>query len=472
VHDDGSGGTKLGGVISVGSQWNTGYDNAAVVIDDGANSPVGRIVHIEGVKLTGSWLGDGFQIRAPKAIVQIENVWIDVQHGDDKCLTGNCLHTDAIQPYGGIQELRVDGLTAAGTAMQGVLLKNDYGGVNGNMYFKRVNFNDRNTYTYGTNIIWNMAGQDTTAKQIFLDPDTVWLRTNTQGQGLKTQAYPYPSTGVISSDSISTYETWPNWNSSKVSGQVVRNWDNTAPGKIRQGTPPSGDYVTSAMTGNNYVSPGYGGTVTPPSSGTVSLTGIQNGQTVSGNITVEAVPSNASGITQIAFYIDGMLNKRFDGTDAIEKDSPYCFYGDTGSCLPYDTTKLANGSHTIRAVMTYNSGSSTAETSVTFTVNNVTTPPPTTTDTTPPSAPTNLRVTSSSRRSVSLSWSPSTDNVGVTGYYVYRSGSLDPIQLVTGTSYVDMAVTPNKNYTYYVTAVDAQYNESVASNKVSASTRR
>jgi hypothetical protein len=85
VHDDGSGGTKLGGVISVGSQWNTGYDNAAVVIDDGANSPVGRIVHIEGVKLTGSWLGDGFQIRAPKAIVQIENVWIDVQHGDYKC---------------------------------------------------------------------------------------------------------------------------------------------------------------------------------------------------------------------------------------------------------------------------------------------------------------------------------------------------------------------------------------------------
>jgi hypothetical protein len=72
------------------------------------------------------------------------------------------LHTDAIQPYGGIQELRVDGLTAAGTAMQGVLLKNDYGGVNGNMYFKRVNFNDRNTYTFGSNIIWYLAGQDTT----------------------------------------------------------------------------------------------------------------------------------------------------------------------------------------------------------------------------------------------------------------------------------------------------------------------
>jgi fibronectin type 3 domain-containing protein len=91
-------------------------------------------------------------------------------------------------------------------------------------------------------------------------------------------------------------------------------------------------------------------------------------------------------------------------------------------------------------------------------------------DTTSPSAPANLHITSSDRRSVSLSWSASTDNVGVTGYYIYRSGSSDPIALITGTSYTDRAVTPNKNYTYYVTAIDAQYNEGPASNTVTGRT--
>lgn len=105
-------------------------------------------------------------------------------------------------------------------------------------------------------------------------------------------------------------------------------------------------------------------------------------------------------------------------------------------------------------------------------VNALTPPPPPATDTTPPSAPSNLKVTSSDRRSVSLSWTPSTDNVGVTGYYIYRSGTADPIAFVTGTSYTDRAVTPNKTYTYKVTAVDAGYNESAASNTVQVSTRR
>jgi hypothetical protein len=177
----------------------------------------------------------------------------------------------------------------------------------------------------------------------------------------------------------------------------------------------------------------------------------------------------------VAFYLDGTLGTRADGTNAIEQGAPYCFYGDDGTnCYPYDTTKLTNASHTIRAVMTYNNGSSTAETSVTFTVSNGATttppPPPPSGDTTAPTAPTNLRVTNQAFRSISLSWTASTDNVGVTGYYIYRNGGSDPIQFVTGTSFTDNAVTPNKPYTYKVTAVDAQYNEGPASNMVTAKT--
>jgi subtilase family serine protease len=105
---------------------------------------------------------------------------------------------------------------------------------------------------------------------------------------------------------------------------------------------------------------------------------------------------------------------------------------------------------------------------------NVNTPTPqtTTTDTTAPSAPTNLRITGSDRHNASLAWSVTTDNVGVAGYYIYRNGSSDPIAFTTVASYTDKTLTPNKTYTYYVTAIDAAYNESTASNKVSASTRK
>src|SRR5207302_405886 len=41
-------------------------------------------------------------------------------------------------------------------------------------------------------------------------------------------------------------------------------------------------------------------------------------------------------------------------------------------------------------------------------------------DTTPPSAPTNLTATAASATQINLSWTASTDNVGVTGYRVER----------------------------------------------------
>jgi outer membrane protein assembly factor BamB len=73
-----------------------------------------------------------------------------------------------------------------------------------------------------------------------------------------------------------------------------------------------------------------------------------------------------------------------------------------------------------------------------------TTPPP---DTTPPTTPTNLSATPA-QNSLALSWSPSTDNVGVTGYNVYLGGnrlgspsdtSFSVTGLSCGTSY-DIAV--------------------------------
>jgi len=50
------------------------------------------------------------------------------------------------------------------------------------------------------------------------------------------------------------------------------------------------------------------------------------------------------------------------------------------------------------------------------------TPPPP--DATPPTVPTGLTATAASTSQINLVWTASTDNVGVTGYRVYRDGTL------------------------------------------------
>ncbi|NUR26957.1 MAG: cellulose-binding protein [Catenulispora sp.] len=89
-------------------------------------------------------------------------------------------------------------------------------------------------------------------------------------------------------------------------------------------------------------------------------------------------------------------------------------------------------------------------------------------DTTPPSTPSNLAVAGVSSSSASLSWSPSSDNVGVTGYRVYRNG----VQVGTtgGTSFTDSGLSASTQYTYKVAATDAAGNVSAQSAGVTATT--
>ncbi|MQA26206.1 MAG: chitinase [Micromonosporaceae bacterium] len=89
-------------------------------------------------------------------------------------------------------------------------------------------------------------------------------------------------------------------------------------------------------------------------------------------------------------------------------------------------------------------------------------------DTTPPSAPANLRSTGSTSSSVSLAWNASTDNVGVTGYEVYRGST--KVATVSGTSHTDTGLTANTTYSYTVKARDAAGNLSPASNQLSVTT--
>jgi glucosylceramidase len=89
-------------------------------------------------------------------------------------------------------------------------------------------------------------------------------------------------------------------------------------------------------------------------------------------------------------------------------------------------------------------------------------------DTTPPSAPSGLTSPSHTDVSVALSWGASSDNVGVTGYRVYRNGT--QVGTPTATSYTDTGLTASTAYTYTVKAVDAAGNLSAASNSVAVTT--
>ncbi|OQW53311.1 MAG: hypothetical protein A4S09_07925 [Proteobacteria bacterium SG_bin7] len=89
-------------------------------------------------------------------------------------------------------------------------------------------------------------------------------------------------------------------------------------------------------------------------------------------------------------------------------------------------------------------------------------------DTEPPSMPTGLTATAISSSQINLSWMPSTDNVGVVSYSVYRNGL--KITTVTGNSYSDNGLVASTSYIYAVAGHDAQENTSPLSQQVSKTT--
>ena len=89
-------------------------------------------------------------------------------------------------------------------------------------------------------------------------------------------------------------------------------------------------------------------------------------------------------------------------------------------------------------------------------------------DTTPPSTPIGLAATAVSSGQINLSWTASTDNVGVAGYKIYRGGSLIANQATI--SYSDTGLSPSTQYCYTVSAYDAANNESAQSGAQCATT--
>jgi glucose/arabinose dehydrogenase/chitodextrinase len=145
-----------------------------------------------------------------------------------------------------------------------------------------------------------------------------------------------------------------------------------------------------------------------------------------------------------------------------------------GTVADYNAKPLVSGNGTLNLALTSASGDNVDFASREFAtaasrpalVVTFETPSP---DSEPPAAPASLDAQAVAHNRMNLSWTAATDNVGVTGYEVYRDGGL-LATLGNVTSYADTNVAASTEYAYTVKALDAAGNRSAASDTATATT--
>lgn len=167
----------------------------------------------------------------------------------------------------------------------------------------------------------------------------------------------------------------------------------------------------------------------------VDITAPQTGSTVSGTTNVTANAADNVGVTKVEFSVNGTLA-------VTDTTSPYSY--------SWDTATLPNGSANVTA-KAYDAAGNSSSDAVQVTVSNG--------DQQAPATPTNVSAQANAYNKVTVTWSASTDNVGVKGYRLSRDGTTIA-NVTSGTQYVDTSVLPSTTYNYQVVAYDAAGNVS------------
>ena len=171
----------------------------------------------------------------------------------------------------------------------------------------------------------------------------------------------------------------------------------------------------------------------------LSITAPSNGSTVSGTFNISAQATAVTGVKSVEFYIDSVSIGSVSG-------EPFA--------TSYNSSQLSNGSHTLKAVLTSQNGS-TISNEISFNVSK---------DTTPPSNPTGVSVSPSSitKSSAIISWNNPSDAEGV-NIYVYEQNTLKlikTVQVAGATSATIDGLTKSTAYLCTLKAYDAAKNES------------
>ncbi|WP_339265802.1 lytic polysaccharide monooxygenase [Paenibacillus sp. FSL R5-0470] len=201
--------------------------------------------------------------------------------------------------------------------------------------------------------------------------------------------------------------------------------------------------------------------------------------------------------TPNAFY--NVIDVNFSGSNPVDTQAPSAPAALTATAKTSTSVSLAwnastdntgvtgyqvfNGTSLVATVsgttLNYTVSGLTANTAYTFSVKakdaagnvsngsnsvSVTTNAPVGNDTEAPTAPGGLHVMGTpTSSSIQLMWNPSTDNVGVTGYRIYRGTTLITTVPGSTTDYTVTGLSAGATYTFNVHAFDAAGNQSVAS---------
>jgi chitodextrinase len=233
---------------------------------------------------------------------------------------------------------------------------------------------------------------------------------------------------VVNTDTTSPYSF--SWNSTSVS-----NGQHTI---SAEATDENGNTATSSATVTVNNTTNCSAAPSVPS----GLQATANGPSSVGLSWTASTPAANCSLENYAIYRNGTLDTTVTGTT----------YTDTG--LTPNTTY----DYTVAAADT--SGHSSAQSSAVSAK--------TSADTSPPTVPSGLQASLITSNAVALAWTASTDNVGVTGYNIYRNGT--KVGTSTTPAYTDSGLSPNTTYTYTVSAYDATGNTSGASSAIQATT--
>jgi hypothetical protein len=226
----------IGGHVSIPCE-STSYGRTGIKIRDATGT-----VHVEGVLIdnAGGYLTDGIAIAAPRATVQLENLRVG------PTWDWTTAHPDLVQVQGGVANLRVDRLTGIPT-YQGIFLKDEAGIPNGPTDLRRVNLKPISGMgAYKPNRVFWQETKDiaVTMSDFYVD------RSGYQARAFKDMPNPGPDYVCCDGDTTRYATLAPDDLSMTWAGSNIT-------GTVRDGAPPSGDFVPSGAAGEAYVSPGY-----------------------------------------------------------------------------------------------------------------------------------------------------------------------------------------------------------------------
>jgi len=171
--------------------------------------------------------------------------------------------------------------------------------------------------------------------------------------------------------------------------------------------------------------------------------------------------------TTVSLTTNEAATCKYSTTAGIDYGSIVNTFSTTGATIHSSAISVSDGnnySYYVRCQDLF-SNANTVDYSISFSVASLVV------DVSSPTTPTNLQASAVSSSRIDLSWVNSSDDVGVTGYRIYRDNVEVATTTTTLTTYSDTGLVASTTYVYEVLAYDASGKNSTKSTQASATTQ-